>query len=290
MTREQAIAWAYSKVGQYLDFDGRYGTQCVDFFNYYYQYVTGLNPYSQGLGVEGAKDLANCRPSGLTWIANDPNNLNQLPENGDIIIMDGRWGFGGGYGHVGVSDGTDSNTVRMVDETPSNPVQARTYSWRNVVGWFVPTTFNNKGDRDMIGSGDNWFARLNQLHQQLLGRPLSREVFNHFVGKDLLTFVETVSDHPETSAREALETTWETFYATWDTKINDLSTRPTKQQLDDLQAQLKIASQKVAEAEKKLAEEQAKPPITNTVEIEKKLTISDHITAILSYIKGIFKR
>lgn len=146
-----------------------------------------------------------------------------------------------------------------------------------------------EGNGDMIGSGDNWFARLNQLHQQLLGRPLSREVFNHFVGKDLLTFVETVSDHPETYAREALETTWETFYATWNTK-KELSDRPTKQQLDDLQAQLKTVSQKVTEAEKKLAEEQAKPPITNTVEIEKKLTISDHITAILSYIKGIFKR
>jgi CHAP domain len=102
MTRDEAIAWCQSKLGQGMDFDGQYGNQCVDFFNFYYQYITGRNPYTDGYAVPGAKDLWNVPTDLFDKIANDPNNLTQLPSPGDIIIYNGKMPGTGGYGHVAV--------------------------------------------------------------------------------------------------------------------------------------------------------------------------------------------
>lgn len=46
-----------------------------------------------------------------------------------------------------------------------------------------------------IGSGENWYGRLNKLHQQVRGVPLDRAGFGYWVGKPLLSYVEAVSDH-----------------------------------------------------------------------------------------------
>ena len=59
MTRQDALNWLNAQNGKALDYDKMYSIQCVDFFNYYYQFLTGRNPYSDGYGVPGAKDLWN---------------------------------------------------------------------------------------------------------------------------------------------------------------------------------------------------------------------------------------
>lgn len=102
MTRESAIAWCQSKLGQGLNFDGLYGCQCTDFFNYYYQYIVGSNPYSHGYGVPGAKDLWNVVNPRFNFIKNNPNDFNQLPKPGDIMIYSGAMPGSGGYGHVAI--------------------------------------------------------------------------------------------------------------------------------------------------------------------------------------------
>ena len=102
MTRTDAIAWCQSKLGQAMDYDGRYGAQCFDFFNFYYEYLTGRNPYSDGYGLEGAKDIWNVPNARFTFVTNNPNDLNQLPSPGDIVIYDGGLLGSGGYGHVAV--------------------------------------------------------------------------------------------------------------------------------------------------------------------------------------------
>ena len=57
-TMQQAVAWAESQVGKWRDYDGYYGAQCVDLFNFYVKEVFGINPYSY-FGVEKAYQLAN---------------------------------------------------------------------------------------------------------------------------------------------------------------------------------------------------------------------------------------
>ena len=79
MTRQDAINWLNAQNGKALDFDSMYGVQCFDFFNYYYQFLTGRNPYSDGYGVPGAKDIWNVPTSRFTKVANNPNDPNQYP-------------------------------------------------------------------------------------------------------------------------------------------------------------------------------------------------------------------
>lgn len=103
MTRQEAIQWCQSKLGQAMDYDGVYGAQCTDFFNFYYKYLTGRNPYSDGFGVPGAKDLWNVRVGHFDYIQNNPNDYNQLPQPGDIVIYAGSMPGSGGYGHVAIA-------------------------------------------------------------------------------------------------------------------------------------------------------------------------------------------
>ena len=102
VTENQANEWLGQQVGQHLDYDHQYGQQCVDFFNFYYQFITGDNPYADGYGVDGAKDLWNIPNDRFDKIP-DSNNL--IPNVGDVLIYGPSWG--GGYGHVEVCRWSD---------------------------------------------------------------------------------------------------------------------------------------------------------------------------------------
>ncbi len=132
MTRQDAINWLNAQNGKALDYDKMYSVQCVDFFNYYYQFLTGRNPYSDGYGVAGAKDLWNVPTSRFTKIANNPNDPNQYPSAGDILI----YGVGQ-YGHVNVCLGADNKGLTTIGQNENNrndPTQIITRNWSTIVG------------------------------------------------------------------------------------------------------------------------------------------------------------
>lgn len=108
-TQTEAVNWLNSQVGKVLDFDGAWGSQCVDAFNFYYQFLNGRSPYSDGYGVEGAKDLWNVATSRFTKIPDSPS---LVPQAGDILIYGQSWG--GGYGHVEMVVSVDSKGVTIV--------------------------------------------------------------------------------------------------------------------------------------------------------------------------------
>jgi len=104
VTQQQAIDWLKAQNGKALDFDGVYGCQCADYFNYYYQFLTGgANPIADFNWYEGAKDLwqANCNFD----LIGDSESLHPLP--GDVFIYGPTWG--GGYGHVDMCLFSDDN-------------------------------------------------------------------------------------------------------------------------------------------------------------------------------------
>lgn len=81
---------------------------------------------------------------------------------------------------------------------------------------------------------------------------------NH-VGKDLTnSYIMYLWQSPEASAAVNYRTATQNFYNTYKDKIAELSARPTKEQLAQLGKDLEAEHQKVAAAEAKLAEEQAK--------------------------------
>lgn len=138
MTRHEATNWLKAQTGKNLDYDNYAGIQCVDFFNYYYLFLTGRNPYSDGYGVPGAKDLWNVSTSRFSKIANNPSDANQLPSPGDILIYNSKWG--GGYGHVEMVLSADKNGVVVTGQRQNETNRAVTIvnrSWSQVVGGLI---------------------------------------------------------------------------------------------------------------------------------------------------------
>ena len=132
MVRQDAINWLNAQNGKALDYDGAYGVQCFDFFNFYYQFLTGRSPYTDGYGVMGAKDIWTVPTSRFTKIANNPNDPNQVPQGGDILIY-----AVGTYGHVNVCLSADGNGVTTIGQNENNrndPTQVITRNWATVVG------------------------------------------------------------------------------------------------------------------------------------------------------------
>ena len=85
-SRDEAVAWANSKVGQSLDYDGYYGAQCVDFIYYYYVYLGQAAP---GGNANQFANGGRYTPSGWSYQSS--------PLPGDIAV----W-TGGTYGHVAI--------------------------------------------------------------------------------------------------------------------------------------------------------------------------------------------
>lgn len=82
------------------------------------------------------------------------------------------------------------------------------------------------------------------------------------------------------------------FYDTWANKVGELSTRPTKAELDAINVALKASHQAVLDAEAKLALQLAKPPevIKEQVEVDKPFTDQDGMNWLKKKINQLFGR
>lgn len=115
------------------DFDGKYGNQCFDLFQYYNRDVVG------GGFVFGAvaSDIWDTYPTNLyNKVANTATNI---PPKGAVIIW--KKTLNGGFGHVGIASGSANvnnfEAFEQNDPTGSYP-HLKTYSYANVFGWLVP--------------------------------------------------------------------------------------------------------------------------------------------------------
>jgi len=242
---------------KYVDWDGVYGAQCFDLVNRWSTYL-GYRPFT-GLYAYGIIDQTQ---GNYTKILNSPT---AVPQAGDIIVWNSR--YGGGYGHTAIASGIgDTNFFESFDQNypTGSPAHLVRHSYDGVIGWLRPNKLTTGGNMAVIGSGDNWYARLSKLHEQVRGRPLGRDVFNAFVGKDLLTYVEAVSDDPEADAVQhyqnvgavAVRDNWQQQIYTLQKQFADAT-----KLANDLQARLvasenttKALTEKVEALNKKVAE------------------------------------
>lgn len=126
-------------LGKSIDWDGMYGPQCVDEVA---QYCTDNG---KPVAYANAKDWADnpALRTAFDWIANDPNQPNQLPTRGDIVVFGGNSPGSGGYGHINIFDmitspnnltwqGLDQNWGGQYVHFVPNHV------WTYVLGWWTP--------------------------------------------------------------------------------------------------------------------------------------------------------
>jgi len=101
--------------------------------------------------VQSAKQMARKGNQYLQWIANDHNNVNQLPSQGDIMVFGATPapGYSNTYsnpdGHTGICDGADAGGYNLLQQNSPNfgsPANVTRYAWkfRPCLGWYHPLT------------------------------------------------------------------------------------------------------------------------------------------------------
>jgi hypothetical protein len=173
--------WCNGQVGKALDFDGQYGAQCTDFFNFYYQLITGHNPYHDGYAVPGAKDIWNVPTALFTKVPNNASDPNQLPPQGAILIYDGGLSGSGGEGHVAVIDSANAKQVTVFDQNWGGMyVHHQSHMWTgHELGWLVFNGFEQ----------NITLPQLTDVYQQLLNRAPDQSGIDHYVGHYTYAFV-----------------------------------------------------------------------------------------------------
>lgn len=143
-TRDEAVAWANSQIGKYINVDGAYGNQCVDLIMAYYQYL-GVSRVS-GHGYQYAY---NSLPSGWTRIQNTPSFV---PEPGDIVVW--TTAIGGGYGHVAIFLYGDTNSFTSLDQNwpKGTSCQKVTHNYNAVWGVIRPDFKSSETDNPTVSN------------------------------------------------------------------------------------------------------------------------------------------
>lgn len=127
----------------------------------------------------GARDLFEqfdgTIPRHFDRIANDPNNWEQFPNPGDLIVWGG---YMGRYGHVGMV--VSANPLRVWQQlgTPVfTSLEIRQYpNYNGVLGWLSPKAQpNNTQGGDMA---TNQF--IDQVFRSRLRRPADEEAYRHY--------------------------------------------------------------------------------------------------------------
>lgn len=180
--KSEAIAHLKSEVNKPHDFDGVYGSQCVDEVNYYLYKFWKIRLYGNAIDL-----LENAKKQGLTVIYNAPG-VN--PEEGDVFVMTVPYH---NYGHTGVviadSDGYTIETIEQnIDGnadalTNGAPARFNKRDFTGVIGWIRPD-FEDEGSRTMTYTEDETYLRRDtpqvgaspyrQVHAHSTGNPNSR--------------------------------------------------------------------------------------------------------------------
>lgn len=251
MTRTDAIEWCKSKLGQAMDFDGMYSAQCTDFANFYIQYLTGQNPYSLGFGVPGAKDYWNVRVPYFDYIQNDPNDANQLPKPGDIIIYNGNMPGSGGYGHVAI-----------VGESK------QVYYEQNYGGMYV-----KRNTRAFNGHEIGWmsFKGFTQGGTEVMNEDTARQIAWAYLGRngrdgrfDGLGNPSDQKGRPLTNAE-----LMSIFHSQEARQWRDVDFPRLYEERDQLRTTVTQLREQLAQVQQALANEQSKPPKEVFKEVEK---------------------
>jgi len=241
---------------KFVDFDGAYGAQCFDLVNKW-SVALGYRPFG-GLYASGIIH----QPQGnYTVILNSPN---AVPQTGDIVVWNNR--YGGGYGHTGIASG-DGNTNYFVSFDQNYPTGSVSklvrHSYDGVIGWLRPNKLN--GTTPVVQKGEDMIDPQDRDNVRVVNSEIKGWDFNRVHTGEL--------DQREMAAwtghtwEQFISEAWvegETFrnmrnqkladYDKLAAQVSELSKNPTKADLQAITDKFSASQVKTAELEKKLAE------------------------------------
>ncbi len=133
MTLQQFIAnWE----GKHVDWDGKFGYQCVDLFRLYCDQVLGIAQPGP-LGANGAIKFWYNYNSDPNLNGNFDKIVNGAPLYGDVILWDT---IANGLGHIAIFLSGDAMSFESLDQNWSqDKVQkVKHKNYNHVVGWLRP--------------------------------------------------------------------------------------------------------------------------------------------------------
>ena len=223
-------------LGNFIDQDGVYSYQCVDVIK---QWISDNGwPMKSGNAI----DWQNNGDDFYKWIPNTPSGV---PNQGDIIVFST-----GTYGHIGVVESANVNTVDVLNQNYpkgncTDPVQVTRFNYTKpkVVGWLHPKAL----DAPVTPPEDPKDARIRQLESELSVSKtnvinLSNEVNN------LNSRLQTITTEKESALKEIVELN-KTISDNAKTHATELST--CEKAKDDLIAQKSDWLKEMADYDKK---------------------------------------
>lgn len=114
--------------GKKVDYDKKFGAQCVDLYRFYLRDVWKL---PQTPPVKGAYQIMNTLPKTYDKF------INGLPQAGDVVTWNEQYTENG---HVAIVIEANGSKFKSFDQNnpPNSPCAIRDHTYKNVIGWFRP--------------------------------------------------------------------------------------------------------------------------------------------------------
>lgn len=278
--------------GKGLDYDGLYGNQCVDLIEYYLQDVFGMGPF-----YANAKDwyynFGGNLAKRFERITNNPNNYNQVPKHGDIIIWNGSLPGSGGYGHIAIFDAVVSpGTFRSFDQNWGGMYcHFVNHNWNYILGWLTP----NSAPAPQPQGGNEVANReqVNNIYRGILFRDGDQGGLDNYTGRDANSIVSEMLGSGERKELENRVNGQNAQLQEMQNKINELNQTVTTITANDnaSKADLKNALTKVSEltselesAHDQITDLQNKPPQI----VEKPVEVNPNwLQNVISFIRKV---
>lgn len=248
---------------------GIYNGQCVSLIKALLEFLGAPNPYA---GRGNAKDCGDTLVR--QGIARNGSGWLNVCVNRDMGLIDGVR-----YGHIWLDLAGEMNIEQNGNRALRTTKNTRPISQAQQIINLDQYIIDEGSGQMIIQNADNWYGRCNKTHWLIRGRALDRSVFNQFVGKEFLTFVEVCSDDPEADlvqryqevGKTAVNDKWDQqIYALQD-QVKALRSRPTAEQLKAAQDQAASLSTQLASAQKagEAAQKRAEELEAEHIEAEK---------------------
>jgi hypothetical protein len=217
--------------------------QCVSMVQHWAedQGVTGTPVFP----VAAAKDMPGTRKDFFDWIPNTPTGV---PQAGDIVV----WGTQvGQWGHTAIFIDGNASSFRSFDQNwpVGSAAHIQAHNYNGVLGWLRLKKAAQPQGVIMDTDDGRWLYRTG----------LFREAENDGAAaqwnglKPATAMVRLYQSAEWNMVKQKV-----TSYDNLANQVANLSSRPTKEQLQAIIDQLNISQSKVQELEKTIAEEQAK--------------------------------